>query len=59
MKALPQIAEKGDERAIAGVLGRLEHEYWGARQAAVEALPLVAEKGDERAIAGLIVYLAT
>ena len=42
--------EKGDERAIAAVIGRLENAGRHVRGAAVEALAQIVGKGDERAI---------
>ena len=52
MEALAQVAEKGDQHAIAAVSGRLEDADAHVREAAVGALGQVAEKGDQRAIAG-------
>ena len=57
MKALPQIAEKGDEHAITAVSARLEDNGWHVRYAAVEALAQIANKGDERAITAVAARL--
>lgn len=53
IRAIVQLANKGDERVIAAVAARWEDKNRDVREAAVRALPKLAYKGNEVAIVAL------